>query len=71
VSHTYTVCLCGVVALVVLSSRLFLRRKEKADVNIRDASRASLTFFAIELTGCLGPEAQRLCTQLTGEKQKG
>jgi hypothetical protein len=48
-------------------------RKEKAYLrkwNIRDASRASLIFFAIELTGCLGPEAQRLCTQLadlTGE----
>jgi hypothetical protein len=42
--------------------------------NIRDASRASLTFFAIELTGCLGPEAQRLCTQLadlTGEGPEG
>jgi hypothetical protein len=35
---------------------------------------ASLTFFAIELTGCLGPEAQRLCTQLadlTGEGPEG
>jgi hypothetical protein len=52
-------------------------RKEKAYLrkwNIRDASRASLTFFAIELTGCLGPEAQRLCTQLadlTGEGPEG
>jgi hypothetical protein len=36
-------------------------------------SGASLT-FAIELRGCLGPEAQRLCTQLadlTGEGPEG
>jgi hypothetical protein len=52
-------------------------RKEKAYLkkwNIRDASRASLIFFAIELTGCLGPEAQRLCSQLadlTGEGPEG
>jgi hypothetical protein len=31
-----------------------------------DAARAKLIFFAIELSGCLGPEAQGLCKVMAG-----
>jgi hypothetical protein len=70
-------------ALGVLSSLFFSkstaaqfaeeRKADRKKWNIRDATRASLTSL-IELTDCLGPEAQGLRTQfadLTGEGRKG
>jgi hypothetical protein len=42
--------------------------------DIEDTTRASLHFFGVELTGCMGPEAINLCKQmsnLTGEGPEG
>jgi hypothetical protein len=57
-------------------AELVEQRKAKAYAKLwnMDAARAKLIFFAIELSGCLGPEAQGLCkvmAEVGGEGPEG
>jgi hypothetical protein len=36
-----------------------------------ESERAKLIFFGIELSGCLGPEAQHICKQMAGVGGEG